>query len=145
MSHRRHWDFPNQPLSRQRVCPSPGTKRGGVRGVESPNSDDWRKGLALCLLCGCAQLPFFLSVVNPGQSSWLYIPDLEKIEARSFFGTRGRRQNRVLEVKVNLCQFLSFQDKFPHNFQLWFPPLPFQNTPRDPVLKNPSLFWVTVN
>ncbi len=28
----------SQPLSRQRVCPS-------------PNSDDWRKSLALCLLC----------------------------------------------------------------------------------------------
>jgi hypothetical protein len=44
------------PLSRQRVCPQP--KMGGghthlrVRGWGSPNSDDWRKGLALCLLCG---------------------------------------------------------------------------------------------
>ncbi len=25
-----------------------------VRGWGSPNSDDWRKSLALCLLCGCA-------------------------------------------------------------------------------------------
>jgi hypothetical protein len=47
----------SQPLSRQRVCPSPRTKRGGsqtrlqVRGWGSPNSDNWRKGLALCLLC----------------------------------------------------------------------------------------------
>ncbi len=26
-----------------------------VRGWGSPNSDDWRKGLALCLLCDMAQ------------------------------------------------------------------------------------------
>ncbi len=44
------------PLSRQRVCaPPPGTKGWGahslrVRGWGSPNSHDWRKGLALCLL-----------------------------------------------------------------------------------------------
>ncbi len=51
----------SQPLSRQRVCPSPQHRGGGggggehtrlrVRGWGSPNSDDWRKGLALCLLC----------------------------------------------------------------------------------------------
>jgi hypothetical protein len=40
------------------VCPSPRNLRGGghirlrVRGWGSPNSDDWRKSLALCLLCG---------------------------------------------------------------------------------------------
>ncbi len=43
------------PLSRQRVCPSTGTKGGGghtrlrVRGG-GPNLDDGRKSLALCLL-----------------------------------------------------------------------------------------------
>jgi hypothetical protein len=51
----------SQPLSRQRVCPSPPNRGGGVgdghtclrvRGWGSPNSDDWRKSLALCLLCG---------------------------------------------------------------------------------------------
>jgi hypothetical protein len=48
----------SQPLSRQRVCPSPQNRGGGghtrlrVRGWGSPNSDDWRKSLALCLLCG---------------------------------------------------------------------------------------------
>ncbi len=48
-----------QPLSRKRVCPSPRNQRvGGAhspasKGVgESRNSDDWRKSLALCLLCG---------------------------------------------------------------------------------------------
>jgi hypothetical protein len=45
----------SQPLSRQRVCPSP-QNRGGhtrlrVRGWGSPNSGDRRKSLALCLLC----------------------------------------------------------------------------------------------
>jgi hypothetical protein len=44
-----------RPLSRLRVCP-PRTKRGGhtrlrLRGWGSPNSDDWRKNIALCLLC----------------------------------------------------------------------------------------------
>jgi hypothetical protein len=41
------------PLSRQRVCPSPrgGHTRLQVRGWGSPNTDDWRKSLALCLLC----------------------------------------------------------------------------------------------
>ncbi len=43
-----------QPLSRQRVCPSPPQPWGGghtcmrVRGWGSPNSDDRRKSLALC-------------------------------------------------------------------------------------------------
>ncbi len=48
---------PPPPLP-QRVCPSPGTKGGEVlhtrlrvRGRGSPNSNDWRKSLALCLLC----------------------------------------------------------------------------------------------
>ncbi len=44
-------------LSRQRVCPSPLNQTGGhtrlrLRGWGIPNSDDWRKTLALCLLCG---------------------------------------------------------------------------------------------
>jgi hypothetical protein len=44
----------SQPLSRQRVCPPPHNRGGGgytrlrVRGWGSPNSDDWRKSLALC-------------------------------------------------------------------------------------------------
>jgi hypothetical protein len=47
----------SQPLSRQQVCPSPKNRGGGhirlqVRGWGSPNSNDWRKSLALCLLCG---------------------------------------------------------------------------------------------
>ncbi len=53
----------SHPLSRQRVCPSPRNQGGGpgghirlrVRGWGSPNSDDWRKSLALCLLCGHTQ------------------------------------------------------------------------------------------
>jgi hypothetical protein len=45
----------SQSLSRQRVCPSPQNRGGGhtrlrARGWGSPNSDDWRTSLALCLL-----------------------------------------------------------------------------------------------
>jgi hypothetical protein len=44
--------------------PPPGNQRGGhirrkVRGRKGPNSDDWRKSLVLCLLCG---LYFFHSM-----------------------------------------------------------------------------------
>jgi hypothetical protein len=43
------------PLSRKRVCP-PGTKGGGTDsaagGGGGPNSDNWRKSIGLCLLCG---------------------------------------------------------------------------------------------
>jgi hypothetical protein len=53
-------------LSRQRVCPSPRTKKGGgrVRGWGSPNSDDCRKSLTLCLLCGDNHF-LLLSVLAP--------------------------------------------------------------------------------
>ncbi len=47
---------PNPSLAMQRVCPSPqnrgvGHTRLRARGWGSPYSDDWRKSLALCLLC----------------------------------------------------------------------------------------------
>jgi hypothetical protein len=48
----------SHPFSRQRVCPYPRNNRVGghtrvrVRGWGSLNSNDWRKSLALCLLCG---------------------------------------------------------------------------------------------
>ncbi len=44
-------------LSRKRVCPPPGNSKGGGthcpagEGGGGPRSDDWRKSLALCLLC----------------------------------------------------------------------------------------------
>ncbi len=48
------------PLSRKRVChPPPEPKGGGGthapagEGMGGPNSDDWRKSLALCLVCVC--------------------------------------------------------------------------------------------
>ncbi len=55
MSPRRNWDSPNPSLA-SKCAPSPRTGRGGhtrlrVRGWGSPNSDDSRKSLALCLLC----------------------------------------------------------------------------------------------
>ncbi len=47
---------PPPSLSRKRVCSAPRTK-GGTHsltgeGVGGPNSDDWRKSQAFCLLCG---------------------------------------------------------------------------------------------
>ncbi len=73
--------LPSHPLSYQRVCTSPRNQRVGgeahspaVRGWGSPNSDDWRKSLALCLLCGMksanvsrfgVNLPYFLSLLGP--------------------------------------------------------------------------------
>ncbi len=57
MSPRRNWDSP-PPLSPASVPLPLEPKRGGghtrlrVRGWGSPNADDWRNSLALCLLCG---------------------------------------------------------------------------------------------
>ncbi len=39
------------PLSRKRVCPSPGTTHLRVRGWGGPNSDEEKKPTELCLLC----------------------------------------------------------------------------------------------
>jgi hypothetical protein len=53
-----NWD-PHTPPPASECVPPPGTKRGGrhtrlrVRGcMGGLNSDDWRKSIALCLLCG---------------------------------------------------------------------------------------------
>ncbi len=59
----------SQPLSRQRVFPSPqnrgeGHTRQGVRGWGSPNSEDWRKSLALCLLCDILHHSLIVSRVS---------------------------------------------------------------------------------
>ncbi len=44
-------------LSRKRVCPSPEPKGGRTHSTwVGPNSDDWRKGIVLCLLCGDAYM-----------------------------------------------------------------------------------------
>jgi hypothetical protein len=59
MSARRKWDSSNPSLASE-CAPPPRTGGGGrvggdtslrVRSWESPNSDDWRKSLALNLLC----------------------------------------------------------------------------------------------
>ncbi len=55
MSPRRNWDSPTPSLVSECASP-PGIKGGGhtrmrVRGWGSPNFNDWRKSLALCLLC----------------------------------------------------------------------------------------------
>ncbi len=60
MSPRPNWD---RPLSRKLMCtrPHPGTKGVGTLAcgwgsVGDPNPNDWRKSLAVCLLCG----PYYL-------------------------------------------------------------------------------------
>jgi hypothetical protein len=55
MSLRRNWDSPNKSLASE-CDPPPRTGGGGAHspageGLGSPNADDWRKSLALCLLC----------------------------------------------------------------------------------------------
>ncbi len=57
MSPRRNWDSPT-PAPASKCAPPPRTRGGGggqtrlrVRGWGSLSSDDWRKSLALCLLC----------------------------------------------------------------------------------------------
>jgi hypothetical protein len=57
----------SQPLSRQRVCPSPQNRGGGAHspageGLGKSNSDDWRKNLALCLY---SELLLFSSMFMP--------------------------------------------------------------------------------
>jgi hypothetical protein len=79
MSPRRNWDSPN-PSPAGECTLRPGPKGGGgaahysqrLRGWGSSNSD-WRKSLALCLLCGYKShdskkpdiLPFLYSMVVP--------------------------------------------------------------------------------
>ncbi len=59
MSPRRNWDSPTPSLASE-CAPPPGSRGGHARlrvgGWGSPNSDDWRKSLALCLLCGGSNL-----------------------------------------------------------------------------------------
>ncbi len=57
MSPRRNWDYPNPSLASECVPPPRTGGRGGhtrlrVRGWGSLNSDDLRKSLVFCLLCG---------------------------------------------------------------------------------------------
>ncbi len=58
-------------LSRKRVCPSPRYQRGGghtrlrARGWGSPHSDDWRKSVAIRLLCDSVPSPPFNSPPLP--------------------------------------------------------------------------------
>jgi hypothetical protein len=64
------------PLSRKRVCFPPGTKGGGgvhtrlrVRGWGSPNPDDWRENLVLCLLCEVQYIHYPVSLPSLVPSS----------------------------------------------------------------------------
>ncbi len=60
MSPRWNWDSPTPSLASECALP-PEPKGGGAHllvggGWGSPNSDDWRKSLALCLLFGATFL-----------------------------------------------------------------------------------------
>ncbi len=68
MSPRRNWDSPNSSPASECAPPLPDQRVGGrtrlrLRGWGSPNSDDWRKSLALCLLCGWFSSSLLCSVV----------------------------------------------------------------------------------
>ena len=75
--------------------PKGGHTRQGVRGWGSPNSDDWRKSLALCLLCPL--------LVNIG----FYLLHREKKDKRE--GTRVGNM-ALLAVGEN-CGFLPLVEK----------------------------------
>jgi hypothetical protein len=68
MSPRRNWDSPNLSLASEcaTLPPPPRTGGGhtvqGVRGWGSPNSDDWRKSLALFLFCGTHPFPAYMNI-----------------------------------------------------------------------------------
>ncbi len=73
MSPRWNWDSPT-PVSRQRVWPSPqnqgGHTRLQVRGWGSPNSDYWRKSLALSAYSvGHSIISFPMSITPPAQAA----------------------------------------------------------------------------
>ncbi len=74
-----------------------GHTRLRVRGWESPNSDDWRKSLALCLLCSFYYLrekTTFKSVVACGQVNGDEDPAEEHEDEYGF----DHRVGRVLSV-----------------------------------------------
>ncbi len=74
MSPRRNWDSPT-PYLASACAPPTGTKEGGghtrlrVRGWGSPNSDDWRKSLELCLLC----VVLYILI----RRTWVQIPSVD--------------------------------------------------------------------
>jgi hypothetical protein len=59
LSSRRNWDLP--PRNQRGGGHSPADEELGGGG---PNSDDWMKGLALCLLCGTTSTFDFISGKN---------------------------------------------------------------------------------
>ncbi len=61
---------PPTPLSRKRVWSLPRIERGGTHspageGVGVPNSGDWRKSPALCLLCALTQRMSIIAIATP--------------------------------------------------------------------------------
>ncbi len=71
LSPRRNWDPPTPSLPSE-CTPHPGTKgEGGTHytlacvlgGWGSPNADDWRNSLALCLLCACGHSPLVVGIL----------------------------------------------------------------------------------
>ncbi len=69
-SSRPNWD-PLPPLPLESVSPPPEPMGEGIHssasvGVECPKSDDWRKSLVLCLLCGVPPR-MGLCIISAGQ------------------------------------------------------------------------------
>ncbi len=118
-----------EPLSRQRGCPLSlgGHTRLRVRGWGSPNFDDWRKSLALCLLCGgdatfpyhsvtslciatsCTLLDFVSKHIGGFPQTWVFVDkprtkSIEKLikytQTRKYLSTdwRYHRVHRVATV-----------------------------------------------
>ncbi len=61
----------SQPLSRQRVCPSLQNREGAHspagEGLGESQSDDWRKSLALCLLCAYPYSAYYVFILRTYQ------------------------------------------------------------------------------
>ncbi len=84
MSPRRNWDYPNPSLASECVLPPPPGTKGRVahspadKGLGDFHNDDWRKILALCLLCGVNNLSFdvtlFLQISNISMTlAWILL------------------------------------------------------------------------
>ncbi len=125
-------------LSRQRVCPShrnhrvAGHTRVRVRGWGSPNSNDWRKSLALCLLCayvGVNSIPKsgiyefgYCSTVLNSQTFFKmfefggFLLFLLRLAGR--YSTKVRYPVRFFSFFTNISLFFSMQETCLPNFNL---------------------------
>ncbi len=137
-----------RPLSPQRVChpPFPNPEPGGggehtrrrVRGWGSPNSDDWKKSLALCLLCEIICLPAEDGTIGYGKlkhenaTAWQH----EDIRAQ------GPRDNMTTEA----CQRENMLWEREMSFQSVFTPLWWEKMDNDFFVYNKrvdKILWIS--